>query len=48
MAYFIRAALINEMTSPDWDQPVGNGLTLGEEALMSRYGAWVGEGGGLG
>ena len=32
-----RAVVVNEMTSPDWDQVQPGGLTLGEEALIARW-----------
>lgn len=36
LAYFIKAVLVNEMTSPDWDTVQANGMTLGENALANR------------
>lgn len=34
-SFAIRALAINEMTSPQWGQQVGNGRTVGEEALLN-------------
>lgn len=47
-SFAIRALAINEMTSPQWGQQLGNGRTVGEEALLNfgfftdRIWIWMG------